>query len=54
MYNMFFPLSVRFMDFTAEQAKLKAAGASPERLKLMDVPTSLLETQDSRQAVTRY
>jgi hypothetical protein len=54
MYNMMFPLSIKFMDFSAEQAKLKAAGALPEYLSLLDSPSSLLETNDGKIAVQRY
>jgi hypothetical protein len=54
MYHMFFPLSIKFMDFSAQRDKLKAAGAAPDRLRLLDSPDSLLATQDGIKAVQRY
>lgn len=54
MYNMFFPLSIRFKDFSEQRNKLAAAGASSASLKLMDVPDSLLTTMDGLRAVQRY
>ncbi len=54
MYHMFFPLSIKFMDFSAQRARLKTAGTPDTMLKLLDSPDSLLATMDSVKAVQRY